>query len=98
MSLFHKTKRGQIVLGDSLEYMKRGSEHVCCKCQNPGTVHSGVRGILAGPPDQTGSRYIERCDICERFCSDEAAGLEYANLKGGGSRFDKSQRVLWTPA
>ena len=49
-------------------------------------------------PDQLGRRYIERCDACERFHSDEASGLEYARTKGGGCQYDERQRVLWTPA
>ncbi len=68
-----------------------------CECQKPGAVYSGVTGILAGAPDEVGRRYIERCDACERFHSDEAAGLEYARTKGGGCRYDDCQRVLWTP-
>lgn len=70
-----------------------------CECQKAGSVFSGVRGILAGVPDEVGRRYVERCDTCERFQSDEAAGLEYARIKGGGSRYnDRRQRIIWIPA
>lgn len=68
-----------------------------CECQKPGVVRSGVRGVIHGPPDKLGRRYIERCDTCERFPSDEAAGLEYAKLTGGSCRYDDHQRLLWSP-
>jgi hypothetical protein len=68
-----------------------------CECQKPGTINSGVRGIVAGPPDELGRRLIERCDACEQYCSDEAAGLEYAVRKGGACKYDGKFRVLWTP-
>lgn len=68
-----------------------------CECEKPGTLYSGVIGILAGMPDSSGKRYVERCDACERFHSDEAAGLEYAQTKGGGSKYDVRKRVFWTP-
>ena len=68
-----------------------------CECQKHGAIHSGVTGVLAGPPDEMGSRYVERCDTCERFDSDEAAGLEYARIRGGGSRYDRLRRVRWNP-
>lgn len=38
-----------------------------CECQKAGTVYSGVKGILAGPPDKMSRRYIERCDTCVRI-------------------------------
>jgi hypothetical protein len=69
-----------------------------CECQNKGTVHSGAKGILTGAPDKTGRRYIERCDACELFHSDEAAGLEYARIKGGGCAYNAQQRVVWRHA
>src|SRR5712691_6354794 len=72
---------------------RRGS----CECEKPGTINAGVRGVVAGPPDKLGRRRVERCDACERFYSDEAAGLEYARLKGGGCRYDRQQRIFWTP-
>lgn len=69
-----------------------------CECQKIGAVYSGVRGILTSLPDKLGRRCIERCDTCERFYCDEAAGLEYAKVKGGGCRYDELGRVIWTPA
>lgn len=69
-----------------------------CECQKLGSVYSGVNGILIGALGETGQRYIERCDTCERFHSDEAAGLEYARINGGGCLYDAQQRVLWSPA
>lgn len=73
------------------------ARRIRCECQNAGTIKSGVRGIVAGPPDKVGRRYIERCDTCARYYSDENAGLEYARLRGGGCRYDQSGRVLWSP-
>ncbi len=69
-----------------------------CECEMPGTIHSGVRGIVAGVPDKAGWRRIERCDTCQAFGCDEAAGLEYARVRGGGCKYDEHQRVIWTPA
>lgn len=69
-----------------------------CECEKPGIIRAGIRGILAYPPDALGRRHIERCDACERFFSDEAAGLEYARANGGGCKYDKQRRVRWTPA
>jgi len=74
------------------------ARRTCCVCQHAGTINSGVRGIVAGPPDKLRRRHVERCDACERFSSDEAAGLEYARLKGGGCSYEQRQRVIWTPA
>jgi hypothetical protein len=68
-----------------------------CVCRAKGAVFSGVPGILAGPPDKQQRRVVERCDSCQRFASDESAGLSYAKLKGGGSRYDDHGRVIWCP-
>jgi hypothetical protein len=68
-----------------------------CECLKPGALYAGVNGILVGMPNKTGQRYVERCDACERFHCDEAAGLEYARINGGGCKYDERQRVLWTP-
>ena len=69
-----------------------------CECEMPGAIYSGVRGILAGVPNKGGRRYIERCDTCQRFDCDDAAGLEYARVSGGGCKYDERQRVIWIPA
>ena len=66
-----------------------------CECQKKGVLYSGVKGILTGPPDKAGTRYVERCDTCELFHSDAAAGLEYARINGGGCSYDRQQRVVW---
>jgi hypothetical protein len=68
-----------------------------CECQKPGTLNSGLKGILVSVPDKLGRRYIERCDACEVYHCDGAAGLEYARIRGGGCRSDKGELVLWTP-
>lgn len=68
-----------------------------CECEKPGVVRSGVPGIIAGVADCQGRRYVERCDLCMRFESDDAAGLEYARIIGGGCRYDEQQRTLWSP-
>jgi hypothetical protein len=69
-----------------------------CECQKCGALYSGLIGVLAAVPDSRGRRYIERCDACERFHSDEAAALEYAKIKGGGCCYDGRHRIIWTPA
>jgi len=69
-----------------------------CECEKPGAIHSGVRGIVAGVADKSKRRCIERCDTCQCFDSDEAAGLEYARVRGGGCKYDERQRVIWAPA
>lgn len=46
-----------------------------CVCQEPGEFCSGVPGILAhveGGKLASGTK-VERCDVCERYRSDEAA-------------------------
>ena len=70
---------------------------MACVCEDVGTVSSGVKGILAGPSNKHGYRIVERCDACERFSSDEAAGLWYALVKGGTSRYGTQTRVIWCP-
>lgn len=68
-----------------------------CECEKPGTVRSGISGIIIGGPDKRGRRYVERCDLCLRFESDDAARLEYARIMGGGSAYDIERRTLWSP-
>jgi hypothetical protein len=74
---------------------------VKCCCEDAGTVRSGIKGILVGPPSDMGrSQIIEKCDACERFDSDEAAAVYYATSKGGAARYSKSGnrlKVLWSP-
>ena len=73
------------------------SRHDRCECEKPGTVYSGVSGIIIGPPDPSGRRYIERCDACGCLISDEIAGLEYTRIMGGSCQYDGQRKVLWTP-
>jgi len=50
-------------------------EDEVCVCQKPGEFCSGVPGILAhvvGGKLVNGTK-VERCDVCERYLSDEAA-------------------------
>jgi hypothetical protein len=44
-----------------------------CECEKPGHFNSGVPGILAHIEDGRVMTRVERCDLCERFESDEAA-------------------------
>lgn len=68
-----------------------------CACQEPGVFNCGIMGILAGEPQDNGCRYVERCDTCERFDSDEVACGEFARLKGGRCRYDPDGYVVWLP-
>lgn len=46
-----------------------------CECEKPGHFYSGVPGILArvvGGVLEDGTK-VERCDLCQRYPSDEAA-------------------------
>ena len=70
----------------------------CCCEDKRMALFSGVKGILLSPRDGRTPRAIERCDACERFPSDEAAGIQYATIKGGRVRYDKQLTVLWTPS
>lgn len=68
----------------------------CC-CEKPGALYSGIPGIVASPADKMGRRCIERCDACERFYCDEAAGLHYARVRGGDCSYEADDRVVWIP-
>ena len=74
------------------------ASNVDCVCQEPGVFNSGIKGILAGEPQDNGCRYVERCDTCERFDSDEAACKEFARLKGGRCCYDPDGVIVWFPA
>jgi hypothetical protein len=75
--------------------MKRGRAR--CECEKPGAVRSGVLGIIAGGPDEKGRRYVERCDLCLRFKTDNDGGSEYARIMGGSSGLDAEGRAVWSP-
>ena len=46
-----------------------------CECELPGYFHSGVPGILAHTENHrlAPGAVAERCDLCQRYESDEAA-------------------------
>jgi hypothetical protein len=68
-----------------------------CECEKPGTVRSGVPGIIVGGPDKKGRRYVERCDLCLRFQTDDHAASEYARIMGGSGGLDAERRAVWSP-
>lgn len=69
-----------------------------CECELPGTLRSGIKGVLACPAGESGKIGIERCDACERFHSDEAAAVYFATSRGGSLRYTARQRrILWLP-
>ena len=57
---------------------------------------SGLAGVLSGLVRGDGSRFIERCDSCQRFPSDEAACVAYARVHRGYCGFGTDLRVVWT--
>jgi len=68
-----------------------------CDCEEPSLFKWMVPGILVGPPWKRGYRFIERCDLCERLTSDEAACEVYAGIMGGRVDHDRAGRVIWIP-
>ena len=77
--------------------LSRGRLTRDCVCLDPGVFRSGLAGILAGPRRQNGARYVERCDSCQLFGSDEAACIEYARVHGGLCTFGPDLKVVWLP-
>jgi len=79
--------------------MVKQIQNMLCGCEEPGPFNCGIPGILAGKPQKNGYRYIERCDFCERFSSDEAACEAYAAIMGGRLwyGYDCRRRVIWAP-
>ena len=70
----------------TLEYLTEmlSSDHASsmCECEEPGYFCSGVPGILAhvengGLPE---GAEVERCDLCDRYASDEAARAKLREL------------------
>lgn len=68
-----------------------------CECEEPGMFNSGIPGILAGLPQDNGCRYVERCDLCERFYSDKGACEEFARIRRGRCGYDPDGIVVWFP-
>jgi len=69
-----------------------------CACQEAGLFNCGMLGVLAGLPQENGRRYLERCDTCQRYDSDEAACEAYAQVMGGRCSYDPEDSVIWIPA
>jgi len=53
-----------------------------CECESPGFFHSGVPGILAHMENGRLAKgaVVERCDLCRRYPSDEAAAKKLREL------------------
>ncbi len=51
------------------------SKHTRCECEKPGFFCSGVPGILAHMENGrlAEGAQVNRCDLCQRYPSDEAA-------------------------
>jgi hypothetical protein len=59
-------------------------ELVGCDCQSPGIFNPGLPGVVAFVKDGAVRSKVERCDLCERYASDEqAAGALREFLAGG---------------
>lgn len=69
-----------------------------CECEKPGPFSWILPGILVGQPQKKGHRYIERCDLCERFSSDEAACEVYSKCMAGKVGYDRKRLVIFLPA
>lgn len=54
---------------------RHGIDCLLCECEEPGSFYSGVPGILAHVENGklTPGAKVERCDLCQRYPSDEAA-------------------------
>jgi len=62
-------------------------EDESCECEKPGHFHSGVPGILAHTKNgrlAPGAK-VERCDLCQRYPTDEAALKKMQELGHGPS-------------
>jgi len=77
--------------------MSNGSALSVCGCEEPGMFNCGIPGILVGAPQDNGCRYVERCDTCERFESDDAACKELVRLREGKCGYDPDGTVVWLP-
>ena len=62
-----------------LDYLKQilqdGDATSSCECEQPGYFYSGVPGIIARVENGrlAEGASVERCDLCQRYASDEAA-------------------------
>ena len=56
----------------------RGDRNIHCECENSGYFNSGIPGIIAHVENGrlAGDAKVERCDLCQRYNSDEAALAE----------------------
>lgn len=54
------------------------AETPMCECEMPGYFYSGVPGIIARVQNGylVSGAAVERCDLCERYASDDAAKFE----------------------
>lgn len=77
--------------------MAKQIQSVLCGCEEPGPFNCGLPGILVGQPQRKGYRYIERCDTCERFSSDEVGCEVYTEIMGGCCSYDRKGKVIWIP-
>ena len=77
--------------------LNRQNQNTVCGCEEPGPFNCGLLGILAGLPQKKGHRYIERCDMCERYYSDESACRVYAGIMDGRCSHDRQGKVIWIP-
>ena len=66
-----------------------------CECEEAGTFNSGIKGTLVGALQDGNWRYVERCDACERFESDDEACAHYTSVLGGRCSHDLEGRALW---
>ena len=63
------------LLEATAEVAEESEQDTRCDCEQPGYFCSGVPGILAHVENGRASpnTEVERCDLCERYPSDEAA-------------------------
>ena len=69
-------------------------------CDGCGTQGSpGMPGVLAPclPDGDASHAFVERCDSCQRYASDEAAAISFATRAGliVHRRYDSEERTTW---
>ena len=70
------------LIGLEVEEDQGDHNRYCCECEMPGFFCSGVPGILAHLENgrlSEGAK-VERCDLCRRYDSDEAASDKLKEL------------------